>query len=72
VRIRWLGTIAKSADELIASTEAFEDRTKVGDAKAFLRELLADNPTPADEVRRLAKEERISYATLRRAKESLE
>ena len=58
-------------DILGANTPAAEDRTKRDDAAEWLRELLADGPLSAKDVERQVKQAGLSWATIRRAKDSL-
>lgn len=57
-----------SAEDLLGSGE---DRTVKGEAMAWLREMLADGPVAAAEVRSRAKDEGHAERTLKRAKAAL-
>lgn len=70
-RIVWEGATAHTAAELLATRVDDDERGARGEAHDFLRELLADGPVAATEVRRLSLEAGISNRTLERAKRDL-
>jgi len=63
-RVRWLGEADISADELVKRAE---ERTRLQEAVAFLRNLLADGPKPTQQCYLLAHIEGIARRTLQRA-----
>lgn len=64
--------VTVSADDVLAAQiGGDDDRTEREDAAEWLRTALADGPVPADEVKRQAKANAISEATLRRAKSAV-
>jgi putative DNA primase/helicase len=68
----WDGPVTISADEALASVSGGTKlQPALADAKDFLRLLLADGPVPVKSVRREAADAGISWASLRRAAESL-
>lgn len=67
---RWEGT--KDIDQnRLAGSEQEEEHTQRDEAKDFLKQLLADGPMPAKEVRKEAEQVGIKEATLKRAKKAL-
>ncbi len=69
-RIAWLGVSSQTADSLFAPTEDTEGG-QMGDAKAFLRDVLSDGPVAANDAKEAAKEAGIAGRTLERAKKAL-
>jgi hypothetical protein len=70
--LRWLGTVAATADDLLAGARRRGRRPEKRDAAcAFLTRVLADGPLPAREVWRRAEPEGICFGTLRNAKDHL-
>jgi putative DNA primase/helicase len=67
--VRWGGVLHGDAMSLIGHSE--RSLTKLSEAMEFLKEILAEDPIPSSEVRRLAQERGISWGTLRRAKTNL-
>ncbi|PJF46431.1 MAG: hypothetical protein CUN48_13830, partial [Candidatus Thermofonsia Clade 3 bacterium] len=73
-RIDWLAPVEGSARSLIAKAEAAPEEDAGGaleDAKRFLRDLLADGPLSAKEVKADADGAGFSWATIRRAADAL-
>lgn len=70
-RVVWEGTTEHTADALLAASLDGEQRGAQEEAKAFLREILAEGPIPAKEGQRQGKEAGISEMTLRRARTAL-
>ncbi|HEV3116195.1 MAG TPA: AAA family ATPase [Gemmataceae bacterium] len=70
-RLIWHGNSLYQADELIAQTEAIEERCLVNDAARFLSGLLSEGPVSAEECLRQARAVGIREKTLRRAKSRL-
>jgi hypothetical protein len=69
-RIAWDGApVTMTADDAMRS--GGNGAAKLEDAKAFLREFLADGPATADDVQAAADKDRIKRKTLRRAREEL-
>ena len=71
-RFTWTGESAITAEELLAAPSAPEDRSAREDAMEWLADLLKPGSREQKEVRKLADEATISYATLRRAKSRFE
>lgn len=70
----WGDALEGSARTLLAEVETIPDDGDTGalaKAEAFLRNLLANGPMPADKVKTAAKEAGAKWATVRRAKEAL-
>jgi AAA domain len=66
--VQWLGSDARSAEQINAAAgETFEQKSARGDARGFLRELLADGPITAADVEAEAKKAGIASRTLARA-----
>jgi len=70
--LNWLGVSDVTAEELRALPQQERGESTVEAAISFLQDFLADGPQTSNEVSKAAKEEGISTATLRRAKEQLE
>ncbi len=70
-RIVWGGFSALSADALLVAAGSPEEQTALGEAKDFLRELLAAGPVEAKAIQRQARGAGISDKTLHRAKNAL-
>lgn len=70
-RVAWLGEVACRADQLLAAPPDEDARDALEEARAFLRELLADGPVAAETARAEARKAGIAEATLRRAKAGL-
>lgn len=69
-RVEWLGESRHSADSLmVVPTE--EDRSALGEAKDFLRQLLGDGPADTKSIFSEARSAGIAEKTLRRAKTEL-
>lgn len=66
-RVRWEGTTDHTADDLLALDPG--SGTITDEAVAFLKDLLADGPVPADDVKRAASSAAIGWSSVRRAKE---
>lgn len=67
--VRWLEVLQGSARELLADAEAddADDGEGAGDAAAWLRELLANGPVAASDVKRFADEAGYAWRTVQRA-----
>ena len=72
-RVDWQGESERTADELVQQQmmESREERSKVEEAKEFLRDILGGGPRLATHVLAEAKEAGIATPTLRRAKYDL-
>jgi len=70
-RIEWGKASVVSAMQAINGQGA-EDRDALDDAKDFLSMHLSDGPVKEDELRKRAKRDEISWASIRRAKKSLD
>jgi len=70
-RIDWLGVSGHTSATLLAQPVGDDDRTAVGEAEAFLRDLLGGGPVAAKEVERGARDAGVQSRTLRRAKERM-
>lgn len=69
-KIAWEGSVATSANELLATIIANSGgRNAIEAAQEFLHDLLSGGPRPANEVYSVGKEAGHSYPTLRRAME---
>ncbi|HVT16581.1 MAG TPA: AAA family ATPase [Thermoanaerobaculia bacterium] len=68
-RFFWTGESRLTAGDLLAPEVASEELTADGEARAFLRDLLAEGPVPARRVVAAAKAAGITERTLRRAKD---
>ncbi|MGE0056001.1 MAG: bifunctional DNA primase/polymerase [Hyphomicrobium sp.] len=81
IKTQWVEDVKTSRIEWgrptdVGAWEAFnqsggEDRTALQDAENFLLTNLANNPMKADELKKLAKSDEISWATVRRAQVNL-
>lgn len=70
--IEWRGVDeAIQADELLVRRSGREERTKLEEAKEFLRSILADGPMDHRTIRRAAKSYDIRTRTLERAREQI-
>jgi putative DNA primase/helicase len=72
--VQWGGSIDGSARELLATTEISDppgEASALDDAQAFLADMLADGPLPANKIFADAKGAGHSDATIRRAKTAL-
>jgi hypothetical protein len=70
--IEWLGTDPRSAQEINAAAgESFEQKSARGDARGFLKELLAEGPVDAEVVYAEAGKSGIAKRTLARASAEL-
>lgn len=69
-RIKWVGTTAHRATDLLAtlSDDHEDQRSALDEAAEFLRDKLADGPLPAKDVRTSAVELGIKEQTLKRAR----
>jgi hypothetical protein len=68
-RIAWGEAIEGSARELLGEAEANSNHDPAAsDAVKFLRDVLADGPKPASEVRKLAAEDGHAWRTIQRAR----
>jgi len=67
-RVLWCGSSLYQADELVGIADPPEEIDRLQEAQAFLQNLLADGPLPAEECLRQARRARIRETTLRRAK----
>jgi putative DNA primase/helicase len=70
-RVEWLGVSEYKAEALLAAPMDPEERSKIDDAKDFLRQVLAARAVDSDDVKSQANGRGISSATLRRAKDQL-
>lgn len=71
-KIEWDSDIASmSADEVI-DKRTYEDRSKLEEAKDFIKKALAFGSKSAEYMRKTAENEDISHITLKRARQSLE
>lgn len=70
-RIRWLGPVDVTADDLMLANVPMQRDTPRRDAQAFLQDFLADGPRLANDVTAAAKALGISERTLQRAKGEL-
>jgi Bifunctional DNA primase/polymerase, N-terminal/AAA domain/Primase C terminal 1 (PriCT-1) len=66
-KLQWHGESRLKANELLTAPVSSAERSAVDDAEDFLREALAEGPRPVKEMQRIAVENGISIATLRRA-----
>ena len=71
-RVQWEGPCEHSAASLLAPPPMPEERSAVGEAEDFLRELLAGAAMPAHEVLAEAKAAGIAERTLKRARQRLD
>jgi len=71
VRIEWCGTSPLDADRLLAGRPGGPTGEALTDAEAFLADILAEGPQPAEAVKAAARDAGIAARTLRRAQESL-
>jgi hypothetical protein len=70
--VEWLGSDARSAEQINAAAgETYEQKSTRGDARGFLKEVLADGPMPAEDVYADAKKAGITRMTLKRASADL-
>lgn len=67
-RFVWLGPSTMTAERFFARPRDEEEQSDLDEATEFLRLLLANGPLASQEIRKEAKKEGISEATLRRAK----
>ena len=70
-RFYWTKDSNLTAERMLGAATRESERSTLGDAKDFLREVLANGPLPSEEVQRKAQEAGITNATLRRAKQAL-
>ncbi len=68
-QVRWEGTSTRTADELTAGHS--ESGGLLADAQSWLADVLSAGPQPSQDVERMANEEGIKSATLKRAKKAL-
>ena len=68
--VAWLGEAQVRSADLLTSTDS-EERTALGEATNWLREMLEGGPRPPKDIRREARGAGISEATLGRAKSRL-
>jgi hypothetical protein len=67
-RVRWLEVVHGSARDVLAEVEAPDDDPESpGDVADWLRELLADGPLPAREVKKHAADAGLSWRSVQRA-----
>jgi putative DNA primase/helicase len=67
-RVRWLEAVHGSARDVLAEVEAPDDDPESpGDVADWLRELLADGPLPAREVKKHATDAGLSWRSVQRA-----
>jgi len=71
VRVNWLGHSEASAKDLLATPQDQEHADARGEAIEFLKEVLADGPVAASQVKEEAEDAGISERTLARAKKVL-
>ncbi len=64
VRVEWLGESRHSASDLLAIRAPNQKRSKMDEARDFLRTILGSGPLKSNEVERLAEEAGIAGATL--------
>ena len=69
--IAWCGEATGVSARDILGGDAQDETSAVTEATEFLREMLADGPKPAKEIRRAAREVGVSDRTLDRAKASM-
>ena len=65
------GTARALLEEVEADTSDDDKQTAIGDANAFLRDLLKDGPVAVKNVQQQAKDAGLSFATVKRAKHGL-
>ncbi len=71
-RVEYQGLSPHTKDTLLTVPQSTQPRpTKVAEAMAWLEEMLADGPVPTPDIEDAAKAERMSWATVRRAREKL-
>lgn len=70
-RVEWLGESAHTAGALLSPPANEEERGVLGEAREFLRNVLAGGRRPANDVTHEAEGLGIAKATLRRAKKAL-
>lgn len=70
VRLEEIGPSTVSAEDLLSDEEP-DERSALGEAKAWLRDLLTDGPRPAKEVEAAAREAGHALKTVKRAKRAL-
>ena len=71
-RFGWKGESSLTAEQVLAVPAEGDERTRQGDAKSFLEQMLAEGPVNSSEVEKQAKAAGISRTTLWRAKGALE
>jgi hypothetical protein len=71
VRVDWKGESGLNAEALLSAPTDHEERSALSEAQEFLREVLADGPGMASEVRQEAESAGIAKRTLDRARQSL-
>jgi hypothetical protein len=64
------GAVALAADEVLGSIEVHDQKDR-REAKAWLKELLADGPVAVKKIQQEAKAAGLSWITVRRAKDTL-
>lgn len=70
-RVVWDGVSAHGAGALLAAPTDPEERSALDDARDFLRDLLAEGPKSAKEIRHAADGAGIGWRTVERAKKAL-
>jgi hypothetical protein len=71
VRVDWKGESNLDAAALLSAPTDHEERSALSEAQEFLREVLADGPLPASDVKQEADSAGIAKRTLDRARPSL-
>ncbi len=71
VRVEYQGATGHAADALLAAPADPEDRSALGEAMEFLRDILGDGPVWSKEIKKEARAADISEITLKRAKGAL-
>jgi putative DNA primase/helicase len=71
-RLAWEpGAVALAANDVLGNVEVRQDRNERSEAKAWLKDFLADGPVPVKKIQGGAKAAGLSWITVRRAKEAL-
>lgn len=70
-RIRWHGVVNLSANQILPTGDGGQDTGALAEAKAVLKDILAQGPMPSRWVKKQAKEAGIADRTLDRAKQVL-
>ena len=71
-RLAWEhGAVVLAANDVLGNVEVQQDHNEKSEAKAWLKELLADGPVAVKKIQGEAKAAGLSWMTVRRAKEAL-